>query len=137
MARQRSVQLIVDYSKRFLDRGYAVTFTGDFDSQPNEDAYQIVQNGPEPPFVDTTTLFSEARDTRKYGHVKTYTGFDFGEYTKKRTDYVFLAPRYNSPWIVKSVSILETRFDDGVAIATTGQLSPVLFWSEGDNAMNK
>jgi len=115
VARQRSAQLIVDRSKRFLDRGYAVTFTGDFNSQPNEDAYQIVQNGSESPFVDTTTLFSEARDTRKYGHVKTYTGFDFGEHTKKRIDYVFLAPRYNSPWIVKGVGILETRFDDGVA----------------------
>jgi len=48
-------------------------------------------------------------------YTKTYTEFDFGEYTKKRIDYVFLAPRYNSPWIVKCVGILETRFDDGVA----------------------
>jgi len=115
VARQKSAQIIVDRSKRFLDRGYAVTLTGDFNSQPNEDAYQTVQNSPKSPFVDATTLFSETRDTRKYGHVKTYTGFDFGEQTKKRIDYLFLAPRDDSPWTVKGVGILETRFDDGVA----------------------
>lgn len=115
VARQRSAQLIVDRSNRFLDRGYAVTLTGDFNSQPNEDAYQTVQNSTKSPFVDATTLFLETRDTRKYGHVKTYTGFDFGEHTKKRIDYLFLAPRHNSPWNVKGVGILETRFDDGVA----------------------
>jgi len=115
VARQRSAQRIVDRAKGFLDRGYAITFTGDFNSQPNEDAYQTVQHGPESPFVDATTLFAETRDMRKYGHVKTYTGFDFGESTKKRIDYVFLAPRYNSPWDVRGVGVLETRFDDGVA----------------------
>jgi endonuclease/exonuclease/phosphatase family metal-dependent hydrolase len=115
VARQRSAQLIVDRSKGFLDRSYAVAFTGDFNSQPNEDAYQTIQNSPGSPFVDATTLLSETRDTRKYGHAKTYTGFDFGEHTKKRIDYVFLAPRYSTPWDVKGVGILETRFDDGVA----------------------
>jgi endonuclease/exonuclease/phosphatase family metal-dependent hydrolase len=114
-ARRRSAQLIVDRAKGFLDRGYAITFTGDFNSKPNEDAYQTVQNSPDSPFVDASTLFSEARDTRKYGHLKTYTGFDFKESAKKRIDYVFLAPKYNSPWTVKGVGVLETRFDNSVA----------------------
>ena len=115
VARQRSAQLIIDHAKGFLDRGYAVTFTGDFNSRPNEDAYQTIQNRPDSPFVDAALLFSATRDTRKYGHSKTYTGFDFGESTKKRIDYTFLAPKYNSPWDVKGVGVLESRFDDGVA----------------------
>jgi endonuclease/exonuclease/phosphatase family metal-dependent hydrolase len=115
VARQRSAQLIVDRAKGFLARGYAITFTGDFNSQPNEDAYQTVQNGHDSPFVDAASLFSETRDTREYGHVKTYTGFDFGESTKKRIDYVFLAPKNDSPWDVKGAGVLETRFDDGFA----------------------
>jgi len=127
VARQRSAQLIIDRSKKFLDRGYAVTFTGDYNSQPNEDAYQIVQNGSESPFFDTTTLFSETRDTRKYRHVKTYTGFDFGEYTKKRIDYMFLPPRYNSPWIVTGVGIWRHISATVLRIATTSQLSQMLF----------
>ena len=109
VARQRSAQLIVDRSRGFLDRDHAVTLTGDFDSQPNEDAY--VPNNPNSPFVDVTTLVSETRDTQKYGHIKTYTVFDYGEHTKKRIDYVFLAPKHSS----QGVGILETRFDDDVA----------------------
>lgn len=115
VARRKSAELIVDRARAFLRRGYAVTFTGDFNSKPDEDAYQTVQNGPHSPFVDVFHLFPETSDTRKYGHVKTYTGFDFNESTKKRIDYAFVAPRENSPWDVRGVSVLETRFDDGVA----------------------
>ena len=114
-ARRKSAELIVDRARVFLRHGYAVTFTGDFNSKPDEAAYQAVQNGPHSPFVDVFSLFPEARDTRKYGHVKTYTGFGFEESTKKRIDYVFVAPKTNSPWDVRGVSVLETRFDDGVA----------------------
>ena len=115
VARRKSAELIVDRAKAFLQRGYAVTFTGDFNSKPDEDAYQAVQNSPNSPFVDVVSLFPEKRDTRKYGHFKTYTGFDFRELTKKRIDYVFVAPKENSPWDVRGVSVLETRFDDGTA----------------------
>jgi len=41
-------------------------------------------------------------------HVETHGGFDFGEHTRKRIDYVVLAPRYSSPWDVKGAIILET-----------------------------
>ena len=118
VARRKSAELIVDRAKGFLRRGYGLTLTGDFNSKPTEDAYQTVQNGPQSPFVDVASLFSterERKDTRRYGHVKTYTGFDFRESTKKRIDYVFVAPKENCPWDVRGVSVLETRFDDGVA----------------------
>lgn len=115
VARQKSAELIVDRAKGFLRRGYALTLTGDFNSKPNEDAYQTVQNGPHSPFVDVASLFSETKDTRKYGHEKTYTGFDFHASTKKRIDYAFVGPKENSPWDVRGVGVLETRFDDGTA----------------------
>jgi len=115
VARRMSAELIVKRAREFLRRGYAITFTGDFNSKPDDDAYQTVQSGPDSPFVDVASLFQKTRDTRKYGHVKTYTGFDFEESTKKRIDYAFLAPKKNSPWDVRGVSVLETRFDDGIA----------------------
>jgi endonuclease/exonuclease/phosphatase family metal-dependent hydrolase len=115
IARQKSAEFIVDRAKEYLRRGYAITFTGDFNSNPNEDAYQAVQNGPNSPFVDVASLFPETKDTRRYGHVKTYTGFDFEEPTKKRIDYAFVAPKENCPWDVRGVGVLETRFDDGIA----------------------
>ena len=115
VARQKSAELVVDRARELLKRGYAITFTGDFNSQPNGGAYQTIQNGPDSPFVDVASLLPETKDTRKYGHVKTYTGFDFGESTKKRIDYAFVAPKQNSPWDVQGVSVLETRFDDGIA----------------------
>jgi endonuclease/exonuclease/phosphatase family metal-dependent hydrolase len=115
VARRKSAEFVVERAGEFLTRGYAVSLTGDFNSQPDEDAYQTVQNGPSSPFIDVTSLLPESRDTRKYGHVKTFTGFDFKESTKRRIDYVFLAPKKISPWDVRGVSVLETRFDDGVA----------------------
>lgn len=120
VARRKSAELIVDRAKGFLRRGYGLTLTGDFNSKPTEDAYQTVQNGPQSPFVDVASLFTtegegEGKDTRRYGHVKTYTGFDFRESTKKRIDYAFVAPKENCPWDVRGVGVLETRFDDGVA----------------------
>jgi endonuclease/exonuclease/phosphatase family metal-dependent hydrolase len=124
VARRKSAELIVDRAIGLLKRGYAITLTGDFNSKPNEDAYKTVQSGPHSPFVDVASLFTEReregegekeKDTRRYGHVKTYTGFDFKESTKKRIDYAFVAPKKESPWDVLGVGVLETRFDDGIA----------------------
>jgi endonuclease/exonuclease/phosphatase family metal-dependent hydrolase len=115
VARRKSADLVVDHARELLKRGYAITLTGDFNSMPNGDAYQTIQNGPNSPFVDVPSLLPETKDTRKYGHVNTYTGFDFGESTKKRIDYAFVAPKQDSPWGVQGVSVLETRFDDGIA----------------------
>jgi endonuclease/exonuclease/phosphatase family metal-dependent hydrolase len=115
VARRKSAELIVNRAREFLERGYAITLTGDFNSKPNEDAYQTVQSGRNSPFVDVASFFTETKDTRKYGHVKTYTGFDFNEWTKKRIDYAFVAPKEHSPWDVRGIGVLETRFDDGVA----------------------
>lgn len=115
VARQKSAELIVDRARGFIRGGYAITLTGDFNSKPDEDAYQTVQNGPHSPFVDVASLFSETKETRRYGHEKTYTGFDFKQSTKKRIDYAFIGPKENSPWDVLGMGVLETRFDDGVA----------------------
>jgi endonuclease/exonuclease/phosphatase family metal-dependent hydrolase len=114
VARQQvhSLSLIV---RRGSPIAATLSLSSDFNSQPNEDAYQTIQNSPESPLIDATTSLSETGDTRKYGHAKTHAGFDFEEHAKKRIDYAFLAPRYSTPWDVQGVGILETRFDDGVA----------------------
>lgn len=46
-------------------------------------------------------------------------GFDFAERTKKRIDYLFVAPKDNSPWTIQDYAVLESRYDDTVGYVHT------------------
>ena len=82
-----------------------VFLAGDFNSEPNQEAYEYLQT--QSGLVDAQTLV-KAQD--RYGHQDTYTGFDGKERTK-RIDFVFVSKH---SWEIANYGVLESRFDDGV-----------------------
>lgn len=75
LARKNSAQLIVNKTNEFLRSGtyQGVLLTGDFNSKPDEGAYQTMQNGTDTSFVDVVTTLGNSTDTRRHGHNMTYT----------------------------------------------------------------
>ena len=100
---------------------------GDLNSQPHEEAYQVL-NGEGSALRDLKTLVPKER---WYGHEKTFTGFVPEEEGKEgtRIDFVFLGPMTDVEerekrvrkdvvaWEVEGYAVLEGRFDDGVYIS--------------------
>ncbi|KAI9702536.1 MAG: hypothetical protein M1836_001016 [Candelina mexicana] len=103
-----------------------VFLTGDFNSEPDQEAYQLL-NGNES-LVKDVLDFAAAMD--RYGHYDTFTGFGYETEPKKRIDFIFLGPRQavegvesgkdlsrREPallWKVEGYSVLESKFDDGI-----------------------
>lgn len=114
VARQKSAEIIVDRANGFLaSKKYeGVLLTGDFNSEPREEAYRTIQFADDSPFEDVAVMFEEG-DVRKQGHCNTFTGFDW--IPLKRIDYTFIAPKSNSPWLVQGYAVLETKYEDGIA----------------------
>lgn len=75
LARQKSAEIIIDRANKFLASGKysGVLLTGDFNSEPSEEAYQTMQFAGDTPFLDVETLFSNPSDIRHYGHQHTFT----------------------------------------------------------------
>lgn len=74
VARRKSAEIIVDRANKFLSTGEydGVLLTGDFNSEPNEDAYGTIQRSNASPFFDTALEF-EVGDLRRQGHQNTFT----------------------------------------------------------------
>lgn len=94
VARREGARLIRDLVRDYLKDDAAggngpidVFLAGDFNSQPNEEAYQIL-NAVDSPVRDVREYLLE---DEWYGHWDTFTGFDDGaEEPKKRIDFIFL-----------------------------------------------
>ncbi|KAK7206813.1 endonuclease/exonuclease/phosphatase [Myxozyma melibiosi] len=76
---------------------------GDLNSEPEEDAYQVLTEK----LKDASTLITG--EVTGYGNEHTFTGFKDSE-RKKTIDYIFV---YNDT-SVSSYGVLPNRFDDGV-----------------------
>jgi endonuclease/exonuclease/phosphatase family metal-dependent hydrolase len=74
VARQKSAEIIVDRANAFLaSRKYeGVLLTGDFNSEPSEEAYRTIQFADNSPFEDVAVMFEEG-DVRRQGHFNTFT----------------------------------------------------------------
>lgn len=92
---------------------WPVALSGDFNSEPSEDAYQLL-NGPESPVQDLRDLVAPEE---WYGQCLTYTGFGHGEEPEKRIDFLFVGPKAYQGLNVESYAVLENRFEDGVYIS--------------------
>jgi endonuclease/exonuclease/phosphatase family metal-dependent hydrolase len=99
-----------------------IILAGDFNSEPTEEAYKVLES------VD-----SPVRDLRNlvpseslYGHENTFTGFGFDKEPPKMIDFIFIGPRSDfqtkrdpiskpeSSWYVDGYGVLESRFENGV-----------------------
>ncbi|CCH41985.1 hypothetical protein BN7_1524 [Wickerhamomyces ciferrii] len=95
-SREESVKLIANKTRSYNED---ISFiTGDFNSEPNEEAYQTLQK-----------IFKDSRlhNDVKYGFDNTFTGFD-SKSRHKVIDYVFIDPRLDS---VKGFGVLDNHFD--------------------------
>lgn len=92
---------------------WSVVLSGDLNSEPSEDAYQLL-NGPESPIQDLRDLVAPEE---RCGHDYTYTGFGQSGEPQKRIDFLFVGPKAYQNLNVESYAVLENRFDDGVYIS--------------------
>lgn len=84
-----------------------VFVAGDLNSEPNEEAYQIL-NGEDSVLQDVQEFGG-----LRYGDKNTFTGFQDSE-RKTEIDHVFLGPRGGEQWIVRAYAVLPNKFEDGV-----------------------
>ncbi|KAI9723438.1 MAG: hypothetical protein M1812_001322 [Candelaria pacifica] len=134
-SRYEGAKIILDEIKKYCsdtmnkaEQQTPVFLAGDFNSEPNQEAYQLL-NRDDSLVKDLCDLVAE-KD--RYGHCDTFTGFGFEKEPKKRIDFLFLGPRQAveevevsttgnemstqtaALWGVEGYSILESRFDDGI-----------------------
>jgi endonuclease/exonuclease/phosphatase family metal-dependent hydrolase len=83
---------------------------GDFNSEPNDTAYQILNS------KDST--IQDVKDVAewKHGHIDTFTGF-LESTRKKVIDFVFIGLKGMHAWNARGYSVLENRFEDGIYIS--------------------
>jgi len=85
-----------------------VFLAGDFNSEPGQEAYSVL-NSTDSPVQD---LRDQVPTAARYGHENTFTGFGYGREPLKRIDFLFLGK--DDGWEARGYSVLESRFDDGV-----------------------
>lgn len=96
VARKESVKLIANKTRTYNSD---ISFiTGDFNSEPKEEAYQTLSK-----------VFKDSRlyNDNKYGFENTFTGFD-KKSRNKVIDYVFFDPRLES---IQGFAVLDNHFD--------------------------
>jgi endonuclease/exonuclease/phosphatase family metal-dependent hydrolase len=111
ISRLEGAKQIVGHIKRYVtaDRHINVLFSGDLNSETNEEAYGVF-GAPDSPVQDLREAVPVAQ---RYGHNNTFTGFDYQEV--KRIDYIFIGKKGKNPgWVARGYGVLENRFDDGV-----------------------
>lgn len=89
--------------------------TGDFNSEPTEEAYLYFKE--KTPMADVQDLVAAEE---RYGHQYTFTGFRSKE-PRARIDFVFIKVGAEShthdasdQWAIKNYAVLENLYDDGV-----------------------
>jgi len=116
LARLEGAKLIVKEIEKHLERvenglGLPVLLAGDFNSEPHQEAYKVL-NASTSPVQDLRDSVSEEM---RYGHDNTFTGFGYEDEPNKRIDFLFLLKGLQ--WKARGYAVLESRFDDGVYIS--------------------
>jgi endonuclease/exonuclease/phosphatase family metal-dependent hydrolase len=113
VARENSARLIAEQvaiqqsRKDWLGREPAVLLTGDFNSQPEQEAYQVLTQ-PDSPVFDARNSVPEVE---RYGNrLGTFSEFDGS--AERFLDYIFLNKR--GSWNVKTYASLGTIYDEGI-----------------------
>ena len=103
---------------------YPIVLTGDFNSEPEQEAYGEMTNV-KSPMVDLQTMVPKFQ---RYGDHNTFSGFDSKTTRRKRIDFIFVNGKRpdqscqevsdrevdKSRWLVQGYSVLPNLFEDGV-----------------------
>lgn len=75
LARQKSAEIIIQRANEYISTGQykGVLLTGDFNSEPHQEAYLTMNNATDTPFLDAHNMFTDPKDVRRYGHEHTFT----------------------------------------------------------------
>ena len=101
----------------------AVFLAGDFNSEPDQEAYREMTNVESPMF----DLQDTVKESKRYGNFNTFTGFD-PETRRKRIDFLFLnssepdlgaasraqGEKSEGCWRVEGYAVLPNLYEDGV-----------------------
>lgn len=73
-SRRKGAELIIDWANKLLHQGRyrGVLLTGDFNSEPTDDAYRTIQFGEDSPFTDVALKY-DVGDIQRQGHQNTFT----------------------------------------------------------------
>ncbi|KAH8144990.1 uncharacterized protein LAJ45_11010 [Morchella importuna] len=119
VSRKNAAKMIIAQVEK---AAFPTFLAGDFNSEPNEEAYSVL-NASGSPVSDLRDYLDERL---RYGHENTFTGFGYEEDVgPKRIDFLFLSGMGkkierggvmmgDAPWTVEDYGVLESRFDDGV-----------------------
>jgi endonuclease/exonuclease/phosphatase family metal-dependent hydrolase len=112
-ARQESAKIILAEVRRLNNVVHpsATLLAGDFNSTPNDGAYQIMTS-PDSPMED---LGLQIPQIKRYGNELTYTSFGHVDNEPCRIDFIF--SRKGDELKYETYGVLANRFDDGVYLS--------------------
>lgn len=107
-ARVEGVKVVIERIEAMQEEygPFAVTLTGDFNSQPGEDADEEMTS------IGYLEDLYDVAEGRK-GPENTYTGFP-EDTTQTRIDYVFIGPKGEDNWVAELYEVLDSETDDDV-----------------------
>jgi endonuclease/exonuclease/phosphatase family metal-dependent hydrolase len=100
-----------------------IFLAGDFNSEPHEKAYEIL-NSPDSPVHD---LRDYVPSVSRYGEENTFTGFGYEDEPNKRIDFLFLGQ--GSHWVPQGYAVLANKFDDEVYISDHRAVVGDVLWN--------
>jgi endonuclease/exonuclease/phosphatase family metal-dependent hydrolase len=112
-SRQESAKLILEIIRQEAKAKdfAAILLGGDFNSPPDDGAYQIM-TGSNSQMEDVCLSTPEER---RYGNELTFTSFGHVDNTPSRIDFIFARKRDNVNYL--TYAVLANRFDDGVYLS--------------------
>lgn len=112
-SRRESAKIILEGIQSFigLNKFSAVLLAGDFNSPPDDEAYQIITS-PDSIMEDIGVQIPKAKH---YGNEMTFTSFGDVDSKPSRIDFIF--SRKGDPITYTTYAVLANRFDDGIYLS--------------------
>ncbi|KAH8672067.1 Endonuclease/exonuclease/phosphatase [Tricladium varicosporioides] len=112
-SRQESAKLILQFIETLskTSNPAAILLAGDFNSPPDDGAYQIMTD----PKTGMEDVGIEISKERRYGNEITFTSFGHIDNTPSRIDFIFSRAQHDLEYL--TYAVLANRFDDGVYLS--------------------
>lgn len=112
-SRQESAKLILQFIEtlRKTSEPAAILLAGDFNSPPDDGAYQIMTD----PKTGMEDVGVKIPKEKRYGNELTFTSFGHIDNAPSRIDFVFSRAQRNLKYL--TYAVLANRFDDGVYLS--------------------
>ncbi|KAI9055632.1 hypothetical protein LZ554_000576 [Drepanopeziza brunnea f. sp. 'monogermtubi'] len=112
-SRRESVKIILEAigSLTMCEDPSTILLAGDFNSPPDDDAYQIMTS----PDSSMEDICLQMPESKRYGDEMTFTSFGYVDNDPVRIDFIF--SRKGDRVTYRSYAVLANRFDDGVYLS--------------------